>query len=175
MAMETTISNFVVATDEVKTRQAKSIADLQLRFQLLEDSVVERPKYARVRIDSKEFAVVKTGIGPLLVSTDSVQPYLDGFRVVLNVGNPWSLSYLQLKISANWQDPFPLNRTNSTALAFKAWEDSKKVKESTAVKDFLGGTWTQVEIIVAPCTATQLRECTVSFESSAIQLLEARK
>ncbi|MGB9242640.1 MAG: hypothetical protein WCC03_04750 [Candidatus Acidiferrales bacterium] len=49
---------------------------------------------------------IDTSNGFFLVSVEETSPYLDGYRVVLNIGNPLSAEYSQFTVKAKWNKKY---------------------------------------------------------------------
>jgi Protein of unknown function (DUF3251) len=71
------------------------------------DSVVDLvdARHTRATLDPtrlKKFRQLDTNLGFVLVSIQQVEPYLDGFKVTLDIGNPLALEYRGFILESEW-------------------------------------------------------------------------
>lgn len=141
--------------------------DLQsLRGRVL-DLEMQRYAFHSINLtpEQKGFQRLDAGFVTLLVTTDSIDPYLDGFKIKLKVGNPTSgdLSAAQL-VCTTYK---PSASTNATP----PWENWRSITNSVSAKLF-AGTWTPIEFILAPATINELRNASVTLEVNEVFLRE---
>src|SRR2546426_9185192 len=65
------------------------------------------PKKAVVDATSKGYTFLESSVGILVVSCDGAQPYLDGYKVSLEVGNPLNVTFagFRLKVRSGKAPP----------------------------------------------------------------------
>jgi hypothetical protein len=104
---------------------------------------------------TKGFELAKTEYGSFLVSLVGVEPYLDGYRVTLSIGNPLDADVTDGTISIKFGTS-PANALSTV---------SQAIDEPIA-----GGHWTNVVIVVAPAKAEQLEYMGVSLNPTGMLL-----
>jgi hypothetical protein len=104
---------------------------------------------------TKGFELAKTEYGSFLVSLVDVQPYLDGFKVTLSIGNPLYADITDGTISVKYG-------TSST--------DSLSTVSQPIDQPIAGGHWTDVVITVAPAKVEQLDYIGVSLDPTGMLL-----
>jgi vacuolar-type H+-ATPase subunit I/STV1 len=191
------VSTFGQAQEKALTQSDRRISDLEkeitnLRAQVgkLSESLREVQNFAaRVRIDFEEFkeeyneykdvqldlAEPRTyqrldslnGTGSFLISVEDAVPYLDGYKVHLEIGNPSAARYTGFRLKMKWTKHFPKNAD----LAFYGeWRKTIKEKEVSFTETLMPGMWNKIEIILSPASVDELGYFHVSLETSAIQL-----
>jgi hypothetical protein len=59
-------------------------------------------RFTAIAPDDKGYGKLETDLGTLFVSTESVDPYLDGYKIHLNIGNPSYATFSDFKLIASW-------------------------------------------------------------------------
>lgn len=143
------------------------LAELEKRLDALENRnaelSVEVNQYRSALLDCGKpgYRRLDTNIGTLLVTCEDVQPFLDGFKLKLHLGNPSLLRYSGFEVHAKWME--------------NMWDE---VLEPEAVKsrtvslpdELLPGTWSTVSIVIEPATAKELANLQVSIETDKLSL-----
>lgn len=124
---------------------------------------------ASIDPDSKHYVRLDTGICPLLISTEGAEPYLDGFKVKLQVGNPSLATFSGFTLVANWGRSY----TNG-ADSLESWQSAQKCRTNEMADTLTAGAWTPVEVTLTPATAEELRQATVSIQLDAVLLHSKR-
>jgi hypothetical protein len=107
----------------------------------------------------KGFSLLKTPFGTLLVSTVSVDPYLDGYKVHLNIGNPMSANFTGfLLICSSYQ-------TSNTFATFQTFTN-------TLTDHLPSGYWTPIDFVLAPSDMDRVRNASVSIQLNQLTLLQ---
>jgi len=120
-------------------------------------------QYANVSVpitpQDKGYGLLKTPYGTLLVSTENVEPYLDGYKIHLQIGNPMSAHFNGFSLICS---SFQTSNYFATVQTF-----------TNAVTDQLTpGYWTPVDFILAPSDMDRVRNASVSVELNQINLLK---
>ena len=94
--------------DQLKTvRQPDELNAIKWRISSLENS---RDQYNFARFDPSEdraYQRVDTVLGPVLVVLDDVQPFADGSRIKLRVGNIAAAQIGSIKMGVKWHEKMP--------------------------------------------------------------------
>lgn len=122
------------------------------------------------------FSKIESSTGYFLVSLENVQPYLDGQRVTLQIGNPLSVTYSGFKIKAIWSARLPTFGVADPEFSKKrkAWRDSKRQKEIALTQDLRPGTWNRISFVVAPAKAEEFGYLEIGIETNQVKLFESR-
>jgi len=109
---------------------------------------------------------VKNGF--LLVSLHSVEPYRDGIKAVLDVGNPLTASFNGFNVSARWGRPFDYK--NWTAERHKEWQASLQTRDESFTETLHAGSLTPVQLVLPSTPPAQFGYLEVSIETNNISL-----
>jgi hypothetical protein len=155
----------------------QEITTLQKRIGTLEfDNMVDEwsrtNKSISLNFDDKGYTPVQTTVGQLLISSESATPYLDGYKIDFQIGNPQSVTYEGVAVTLEWGPSATRSiYTNSTAMA--AWQNAQKTKTEKLPFQLLSGYWNNAEVIVTPATTEELRNLKISIETSTLSLRNA--
>ena len=126
------------------------------------DSDIYQSRYAfssaPIAPQDKGYAFLKTPFGNLLVGTENVEPYLDGYKIHLKIGNPTNI------------------RFNGFSLIYSTFSDSNVFATFHAITnnitdDLVPGYWTPIDFVLAPATMEEVRNASVSVELNQLTLL----
>jgi hypothetical protein len=173
-------SDFVLPSQMITNRVAsleQKVDDLQRRIGALEwDNMVgewsRTNKFVSLNFDDKGYQPVQTTIGQLLISSESATPYLDGYKIDFQIGNPQSVTYDGVTVTLKWGPPATRSTyTNQTTMT--AWQNAQKTKIEKLPFQVLAGYWNNAEVIVTPATTEELRNLQISIETSSVSLRNA--
>jgi hypothetical protein len=97
-------------------------------------------------------------------------PYLNGYKIVLKIGNPLSVSYSGFTAKIKWAKKYDYNQY--AAESYDAWQKSVQEKEVSFTDDLERGTWNKIELIVTPATAEQLGYVNLSLSTNTVRMYE---
>jgi hypothetical protein len=106
----------------------------------------------------KGFGLLKTPFGTLLVSTVSVEPYLDGYKIHLNIGNTTSANFSGLSLICS---------SYQTSNVFSTFQTFTNV----LTDELSSGYWTPIDFILAPSDMDRVRNASVSIQLDELTLL----
>ena len=129
-------------------------------------------KDAFIDVNSKNFSAVRSDEGTFLISCEGVEPYLEGFKVHLQIGNPTAMLVSTPKITLEWgaQAPKPDVNAKDSDLAYKDWRKSLQQTSVTLNSNLKPGFWNDVEVIVSPAKANELAHLKVSIQTPSVSL-----
>jgi hypothetical protein len=110
------------------------------------------------------FQRLETNTGTLLVSLKDAQPYLNGYRLNINIGNPSSVTYNGFKMKVKWGKAF------KEGADFDQWQKSLQEKELSFVETLAPGTWNPTVVHLAPATADELGTLELSMTTELVSL-----
>ncbi|MCC7386893.1 MAG: DUF3251 domain-containing protein [Deltaproteobacteria bacterium] len=115
--------------------------------------------------DLSGYARVDSTLGPLLISIEDIKPQLDGFRIMLSVGNPSSVTYLGFKIRATWASdaapPIPMPGLGPPPPSYR---------EASFTENLTPGAWHRVRLDLRPATATDIANIRIALETNQVSL-----
>jgi TolA-binding protein len=114
------------------------------------------------------FQRLDTDTGFFLISVQEVTPYLNGYKLSLNIGNPMAAKYSGAKVKLTWNTFY--DARNYTEASFKEWQKNKQEKEVVLPSTLLPGTWNSIEVILAPATTDQLGDVTFAMSTDTVFL-----
>lgn len=132
---------------------------------ILADAERERYQDARLTLTSRGFSRVDTSTGFFLVSVVNAQPYVNGYKVSLNVGNPLAADYDNVTMTFKW------GRKWDQKQDYGEWEKGLKTKAERILTQLKGGTWNRVEVVLAPATTEEVAFLSLSLEAPTISLM----
>jgi hypothetical protein len=167
-----------------RSNQARLAALEERNKRLIDDGILLRQDLAQLRADMKKdeeavlflvtkiteadgtkaaplsgttngFELAKTEYGSFLVTVVGVEPYLNGYRVTLSIGNPLDADVTDGTISVKFG-------TSPT--------DSLSTVSQDIDQPITGGHWTDEVIMIAPATAGQLGYLGVTLNPTGMLL-----
>lgn len=179
--MRSAITNLVLASLPLicicvgyATAQTKP-PTLEQRIQWLE-SRVNALEYQRSKDDSVEldtsnphagFQKLNSNNGVFLVSLKSIERYLNGYKVVVEFGNPSTATFEGFELETVWnkREPDGTNFDN-----WRSWYERRKHKKFTYSSSLLPGRWNEVEIFIVPAAVDELGYLGISIETNTVVL-----
>ena len=120
----------------------------------------------------KSYQRVDTDVAPFLVVLQHVQPYLDGERVTLLIGNPNNVSFSGVEIHAMWSKRVPDMKLPPEQLE-KAWNEynkSQREKSVTLTDTLRPGYWNKVTFTVAPAKSGDFGALGIGLKVNSLRL-----
>jgi hypothetical protein len=139
---------------------------VERRITLVQQSVatlynrVSEYQGGELHLTDKGFSRIDTNGGTFFVSVVKAEPYLNGYRLFINIGNPSMATFDGVKMTFLYGD--------SEKLA------ELQTKEISSPAKLAAGAWTQVEATLAPATTDNLKYVTLSMETNTLLLRRAR-
>ena len=140
---------------------------VSLYYTLLGDKV-DRKESVSLNLTEKTYQRVDMDNGFLLVSVESAEPYLTGYKLHLRIGNPLQATYLGFKAKVKWSKKYDYSKF--TEASYQEWKAGVQEKEIDFVDSISSGSWNAVELILTPATAEQLGDVQLSIATDTIRL-----
>ena len=150
------------------------IADLESAVESLQKSVLSNSysllgkqdanSGVMLRTDSQGFQILNAGVGNFLVSVKSVKPYLTGYEVTIDVGNPMDARVSDASFALQWGP----ERTKGTSIT--SWYDKLQTKDKSMTTPLYAGTWTPVTFILTPAKASDIGYLYLTMSARQVQL-----
>ncbi len=100
----------------------------------------------------RDFSPVMTDVGNLLLKVESAEPFLDGYKLLLGIGNPHAMTITGGSVQVFWAN------TN---------------KEFSISQELLPGKWTDVPLAITRANPQDLHNIKVSVNVKAVGLSKA--
>jgi len=139
---------------KIQQRIVADTALLSLAEKVSPDLTVLEPSrphiYQPVRLDSSGII--------LLVSLERVEPYIDGYKAILDIGNPSSARFSGYDVTTSW-----------------SYDETryKKKRSDTFTGTLEPGTWTKTELILPGTSGSELRFIAIGIKASSVVLRQA--
>jgi Protein of unknown function (DUF3251) len=108
---------------------------------------------------------IETDAGFLLVLLGKVVPYLDGYKVELQIGNPHQMDFDGFKVSAFWGPRLTSSPDNSAEVVKK-----ERNQEFSFTKQLARGRWNSVSLILPSTKPEDFGYLSVIVEVNAVSL-----
>jgi hypothetical protein len=184
------LAEVIQELQELNQSLSKALTDRDERLVALELAII-RQTSKEIGIDptTSKFSISDIGIGKLLVSFIDAEPYLDGFKVILHIGNPNAAKIEGLTINANWSSEKSFKKDSNEAdkitgnfpgSAMAARDNminattpqrANKKWRKFSITDVLNpGSWTKVSINVTPATAEEIKTLRLLLDATTVSL-----
>lgn len=111
---------------------------------------------AVVSSEEKGYSIAPTRYGSFAVICNTVTPYLDGYKVKLDIGNLTSAQFNGAKIKLTWG---------------KNFDNTKDISITTS---FPPGRYTTIEVVMTPAKPEDIKEFMVTLDFNQIALTSSR-
>jgi len=121
----------------------------------------------------RSYQKVEANVGTFLVVLEDIQPYLDGQRITLLIGNMNYATFDGVTLKVSWGLRSPLHRKSKSPEPWKAWKeyrDSKQSKEVKLTDKLRPGAWNKVRFNIAPAKAGEFGELDVRITTGLVSL-----
>lgn len=167
----------LVASASFLSAQARKSGDLSAKVAALEGQIREmqfnlwmaNEKSKNVEFDPtdlKGFGLVKSNNGDFLISVKSVDPYLDGVKVTLRVGNMYNADFVGCRFDVKWGSKPP-----SGFNGYSDWMKSLQEKSVSIVDRIRAGRWTEVSFVLSPAAPSRFGYMTISMTTDVVGLM----
>lgn len=164
-----------------ETRPTQKTVDQQiedLKRQLSElnikvlTSEIENKRFKNVTLDPsvKGYGRVDTSAGFFLVSLEDAVPYVDGYKITINVGNPSTATYSGIKVDLKHGKRFDIKDISKDPKLYDQWKKGLKERTFNISKELKPGTWNKVDLVVAPAKGEDIAYLEMSLETDSVKL-----
>jgi hypothetical protein len=144
--------------------------ELEARTKKLENQMRELPvKRAEsggilLNTSDSSYSILDVKVGKLLFSCSRVEPYLEGYKVFAEIGNPTSATFSGINLEFAWGKGEEEKETGLVPVLYE-----KKISLPNEIR---AGSWTAIEFILDPATVDDLK--IVGISASVDKLLLKR-
>lgn len=170
------IESSAALTSEV-TELKKKVSDLELKVTILEYSQDPNKTATIDPADTKGYQRIDANVGTFLVAVENVEPYLDGQRITLLIGNPNNLNFSGFQLKVKWGKRMPDFKNppgGDFNTAFDAYKQSTKEKEITFTETLKPGMWNKVKFTIPQAPAADFGRLELSITTNQVQLISGR-
>ena len=152
-----TVNQQALELETLTKQQDTRFKYLTNRTELAVEQAYEENRYntAVISPETSGYAILHTPLATILVSTKSVTPYLDGYKIKLELGNLACCDFSGFELHS-----FTDSHTNDTLFPI--------TNVMTSV--LKAASWTPVEFILAPSTPDQVRNTHIAITLNQISL-----
>ncbi len=122
-----------------------------------------------VNCDDSNFSWLQSDSLLFPVSCSRAEPYLDGYKLRLYIGNPYSATFTDVKLDVTWGAMGFLEMSLLGEEAPKVKSRSKTVSFSESLRP---GTWNELPLVLSPANADEASRVTISLTIGSVQLAE---
>jgi hypothetical protein len=144
----------------------KVAEEYKSRFPWYEDIASERkdlarlselfPQAAMLDPNKRGFGAITSNQGAIFfVSLEQVEPFLDGYKIVLKIGNPYTAVFSGLKVVLEWNKRMPDSIPDFQKWQAE-WKKTMRSEEFSDTTELSAGTWTRFPIVLAQTKADEL-------------------
>ncbi len=125
------------------------------------------------------FVRLNSDSGFFLVSFKDAQPYLEGYRVTLELGNPLAADYANCQVHVAWGRSEPeansemftnVNAFETYTNAYRSWETSLKSNDIPIPGRLIAGRWNEVQLVLSPAKSSDLGYVRIKLDTPAVTL-----
>lgn len=110
---------------------------------------------------------IDTTGGTFLVSFQNAVPYVDGFKVTCNFGNPSSGTFNGFKLKAKWGPRFD---RKDKSLNYAQWQASLREKELSLTDSLKAASWNPVSFVLSPAKPDAFGYLELSMDTDNVSL-----
>ena len=118
--------------------------------------------------DTSGYSRFDANNGVFFLIIDEVQPYLEGYKIKARIGNPQSCVYVGFDLNVKWGAEYDSSNKDQTYDDWKKTLNEKDLSYSTISLE--KGSWTSIDIILAPMTAEETRYVEFTIRTNIVSL-----
>lgn len=146
-------------------------ANTGLRTRLFTVEVAQNANQsATLDLTSHQFQRLDSSTGTFLVLVQDAIPYLDGYKIILKIGNTSSAKFSGFKLKVKWNRKYDFEKY--TADSYSQWNKEMHDRELSFVEDLKPGAWNKVTLVLPSTTNNQLGYFLISIETDSISLID---
>jgi hypothetical protein len=141
--------------DSTTRAMQQEITELESSVRYLKSTIARltsNEQAALISTESEDYGLARTNFGMFTVKCKNVTPFLDGYKVKLEIGNLTSATFHGAKLTVNW---FPDVIDTSDVLG--NWHG----KDFDVLTLLQVGRWNEVEVTLTPATPLQIKNLSV--------------
>lgn len=116
----------------------------------------------------KSYQRLDSNTGSFFVSLSDVVPFLDGYKVILNVGNPLDVTYSGFTLDVKWGPRYDYSKFSVPT--YTAWSKQLREQKFPYADSLSPGAWNKVSVVISPAKAEDLGYLELSIETDTVQM-----
>lgn len=117
----------------------------------------------------KSYEPIQVGNGfILLASIEDVEPYVDGVRVTLELGNPQSVAFNGCEIKSRYGPRYDFQKYNEKS--YTKWQAAVQAKSETFVAVLRSGVWNVISLALPNIKPSEFGYFEVEIKTSSVSL-----
>jgi hypothetical protein len=156
-------------------RLQKEIDELKLETTFLK--IFQNPYKSAVfdPSETKGYGRLDTTSGFFLFSITDIKPYLDGYKIVANVGNPSAARYIGFALKAKWGTRFDVNKAKTDkSYNYDSWHKTLTEKDIRFTETLKPSTWNKVSFVVSPAKPDAFGYLEISMTTDTVGLIQGK-
>lgn len=154
----------------------KQFVELDVKHLDLEAAVESRTT-AKLNLLGKGFASVDSGVGTLLVSCEGAEPYLNGHKLKLKIGNPLTATIAAFHIKCRYGLKEPdywayIADRKAHDNEMRTYQKSIRTNEVDLTQTLKPGSWTPIDLELVPSKVEELGYIALEMQVTTVQLKE---
>lgn len=149
----------------------KNLTDLKNELSLYQFELGQKQqRYDTVLLDpsSHGFQRLDTDTASFLVSVQNIVPYINGYKLTVNIGNPTTATFSGITIKIRWAKAYDWHQFSTSSYA--VWQKSIQEKSFPVTDDLRPGSWNSVDLLLLPAAADDLGYLELSMTTSTTSL-----
>ena len=148
--------------------QIKTLEGRIAAIQILLDRKQDRSDTVNLDPSSRGYQRVDSDTSYFLVSVKDASPYLDGYRLTLNIGNLADADFTNVVLTIKWAKAYDWGKFTNES--YNEWKQSIHSKDISLTDLLKGGTWNVVSVDLTPSAANEMGYLELSIKSPSVLL-----
>lgn len=165
--------------EEAEEQNIKNVNDLNIKIIELERRIIVNEILNKVLADKIDktfdfqalvstegqgYGIARTKHGPFLINVEKVEPYMDGVKLKVSIGNITNATFSGADIVAKW------GREYKNGDDFDEWEKAQKEKKITTPVTFFPGSYASVNLILTPAKSDEIKTIKIGIQFDRLSL-----
>jgi len=156
-----------ILDNRIKSLESE-VSAMKYRLELNEQSLGQNqhPHFATLQASEKAYQSVYTKDNnfAFLVALEDIQPYANGYKVKIDLGNPSLVTFIGVDMEVTWGPTQPVysKDTPDYSQKMKEWASKQQTTRKSVEEALQPGSWNTVDIILAPASANDIGSIEVS-------------
>jgi hypothetical protein len=163
----------VPSVDAASETQSQRIKELEKKVVLLQvHASRETNKWKAAEFDPADegFQRIDSNVASFAVSIGNLQPYGDGSKLTVKIGNPSAATFSNAKLHVKYGPRYPEIENPKFAEKFAEVDSKVRTKEIALIKEIVGASWNPNQIILPGVKPDTLGYVQIRIETDFIHL-----
>ena len=167
----TTIIVFLILINNI-SQLSNNVRTIELK-QLLNEYNLDNSDKNKITLspsDTKGFLKIETSSGFFFISLKNTEPYLDGVKVYLEIGNPINATYNGFIFKVKYGPHLDYTQISNNTDYYSKWNKSLKEKEISFSDKLMLGRWNRINFILTQIKPEEFGYLEIVMESVNVSL-----